>query len=69
MSTHSLAPTRKDKTMTEKLLTIFTIAGGSVMMYLSGSELVYYNGYGMPAIYTASVLVLGAGIRSVLKGK
>ena len=55
--------------MTEKLLTILTIAGGSVMMYLSGVELVYYHGLGMPAIYTASVLVLGAGIRSVLKGK
>ncbi len=55
--------------MTEKLLTILTIAGGYVMMYLSGAELVYYHGLGMPAIYTASVLVLGAGIRAVLKGK
>lgn len=55
--------------MIEKCSTIFTIAGGSVMVYLSGSELVYYNGLGMPAIYTVSVLVLGAGIRSVLKGK
>ena len=55
--------------MLEKLLTIFTIVGGSIMVYLSGSELVYYSGLGMPAIYTVSVLVLGAGIRSVLKGK
>lgn len=55
--------------MTEKLLTIFTIAFGSIMAYLSGAELVYYNGYAMPIIYTVSVLVLGAGIRSVLKGK
>jgi len=55
--------------MLEKLLTILTIASGSVMMYLSGAELVYYNGLGMPAIYTASILVLGAGIRSVIKGK
>ena len=54
--------------MTEKLLTIFTVAGGSIMAYLSGAELVYYNGYGMPAIYTASILVLGAGIRAILKG-
>ncbi len=53
--------------MLEKALTILTISGGSVMMYLSGAELVYYNGLGMPAIYTASVLVLGAGIRSILK--
>jgi len=55
--------------MIEKLLTILTISGGSVMMYLSGAELVYYNGLGMPAIYTASVLVLGAGIRSIVKGQ
>ena len=55
--------------MTEKLLTIFTIMGGSIMAYLSVSELVYYNCYGMPVIYTVSILVLGAGIRSVLKGK
>lgn len=55
--------------MTEKLLTILTIAGGSIMAYLSGSELAYYSGFGMLAVYTVSILLLGAGIRSVLKGK
>jgi len=55
--------------MLEKLLTIFTIVGGSIMAYLSGAELTYYSSYAMVAIYTASILILGAGIRSVLKGK
>ena len=55
--------------MIEKMMTISTIAVGSVLGYLSLDELVYANGWGMPLIYTASILVLGAGVRSVLKGK
>ncbi len=55
--------------MIEKLLTISTISVGSVLGYLSLDELVYHNGWGMPMIYTASILLLGAGVRSILKGK
>ena len=55
--------------MLEKFLTISTIMVGSVLGYLALDELVYYNGWAMPMIYTASILLVGAGIRSVVKGK
>ena len=55
--------------MVEKLLTVLTITLGSVIVYHTGIEIAYHTGWILPITYTAGVLVLGAGIRSVLKGK
>lgn len=52
----------------EKLLTVFCLILGSILTYLSGDSIVYHTGYMALAVYTLGVLVVGAGIRAVLKG-
>jgi len=52
----------------EKGLTVICISLGSVLTYLAGDSIVYHTGYMDIAAYTVGVLIVGAGIRAVLKG-
>jgi len=54
--------------MTEKLLTIVSIIGGTLLTYTAGYDI--YCGYGSPlalGAYTIGVLALAAGVRSIVK--
>lgn len=55
--------------MIEKLLTVFTLTGGSVLTYLAGHDLYWMAGIVPLVAYTVGVLVVGAGIRAILKAK
>jgi hypothetical protein len=51
----------------EKVLTVFCLILGSLLTYLSGESIVYHSGYVDLVTYTVGMLVVGAGIRAVLK--
>jgi len=52
----------------EKIITVFFLVLGSILTYLSGESIVYHSGYADLVAYTVGVLIVGAGIRAVLKG-
>lgn len=55
--------------MIEKALTLIAVVGGTLLTYMAGSD-IYYSAPPVALIaYTVGVLVLGAGIRSIVKGK
>jgi len=51
----------------EKLLTVFCLVLGSVLTYLAGHDIYYMAGVVPLVAYTVGVLIVGAGIRAVLK--
>jgi general stress protein CsbA len=55
--------------MVEKALTIICIGAGTLLTYVAGDSITYMVGYTDLVAYTAGVLIMGAGIRSVMKGK
>jgi len=55
--------------MVEKALTIICIGAGTLLTYLSGDTIIYMVGYDDLLAYTVGIFIMGAGIRSVLKGK
>lgn len=55
--------------MTEKLLTIASLIGGTLLLFTAGRDIFY--GYGSPlalGAYTVGVLLVSAGVRSIIKG-
>jgi len=52
----------------EKAITVISLCAGSVLTYLAGDTIIYHTGYIDLAAYTVGVLIVGAGIRAVLKG-
>lgn len=55
--------------MIEKALTIICIGAGSVLTYIAGDTIIYMVGYDDLLAYTVGIFIMGAGIRSVMKGK
>lgn len=51
----------------EKALTVMCLSLGSVLTYMSGHDILYSTGIVALAAYTVGVLIVGAGIRAVLK--
>lgn len=51
----------------EKALTVLCLSLGSVLTYMSGHDILYSTGIVALAAYTVGVLIVGAGIRAVLK--
>ena len=51
----------------EKGLTVISLSLGSVLTYMAGSDILYSTGIAPLAAYTVGVLIVGAGIRAVLK--
>ena len=52
----------------EKGLTVISLSLGSVLTYMAGSDIHYSAGIIPLVAYTFGVLIVGAGIRAVLKG-
>ena len=55
--------------MIEKSLTLMCVIAGTLLTYMAGDSITYMVGYIDLLAYTAGVLIMGAGIRSVMKGK
>mgnify|MGYP003111439685 FL=1 len=51
----------------EKTLTGMCLSLGSVLTYMAGHDILYSTGIVPLAAYTIGVLIVGAGIRAVLK--
>ncbi len=52
----------------EKVLTVICLCAGSILTYLSGHDIYWSAGIVPLVAYTFGVLLVGAGIRAVLKG-
>ena len=55
--------------MTEKLLTLFSIILGTLGVFIGGDTLVECSGILPTLLFGISILVLGAGVRSIVKKK
>ena len=51
----------------EKAMAVMCISLGSVLIYMAGSDIYYSAGMAALLAYTVAVLIVGAGIRAVLK--
>lgn len=51
----------------EKAMAVMCVSLGSVLTYMAGSDIFYSTGIVALAAYTVGVLIVGAGIRAVLK--
>ena len=60
--------TGSSKMMMTKFLTLSCLTLGSVLTYLSGHDIYWSAGIVPLVAYTFGVLIVGAGIRAVLKG-
>jgi hypothetical protein len=52
----------------EKVLTVTCLCAGSILTYMAGSDIYWSAGIVPLVAYTIAILLVGAGIRAVLKG-
>ena len=55
--------------MIEKALTLLCVIVGTLLTYMAGHDIYWDSGVASLVAYTIGVLALGAGVRSIVRGK